>query len=213
MSDENTLAVKIWGPFACFTRPEMKVERVSYDVPPPSAARGMLEAIFWKPEFSWRVRQIEVLRPVKRVSILRNELKRKASSRGDNKDFFADDNRTQRNTLALRDVSYIIRATVKLRPKGKGEHPEKYRAQFRRRVKKGQCYHRPVLGCREFAAQFAPPAGNESPIDLTTDLGRMLFDIDYQDGKKGRGSPRFFNARLEKGVLQVPQDMYKSMEG
>jgi CRISPR-associated protein Cas5d len=212
MNDRNTLAVKVWGPLACFTRPEMKVERVSYDVMTPSAARGILEAIFWKPEFSWRVRSIEVLEPVRRFSVLRNEVKKKASSRSAFKNrFYADENRTQRNTLALRDVAYVIRGSVDLRPSGKDEHPEKYRAQFRRRVSKGQCYHRPCLGCREFAAHFAAPTGDEKPIAFTTDLGRMLFDIRYE-GKKGRGTPVFFNARMENGTLDIPVDLYSQVE-
>jgi CRISPR-associated protein Cas5d len=191
----------------------MKVERVSYDVMTPSAARGILEAIFWKPEFSWRVHAIEVLNPIRRFSLLRNEVKSKASTRNSLKAYYADDDRTQRNTLALRDVAYVIRASVKLRPKGSDEHPEKYRAQFRRRAGKGQCFHRPVLGCREFAAHFALPNGDEQPVDLTTDLGRMLFDVEYEKGNSGRGTPHFFNARIEDGILDVPQELYEKVEG
>src|SRR5437773_1934793 len=108
------LEVKVWGDYACFTRPEMKVERVSYTVMTPSAARGVLEAIFWKPEFSWRVREIEVLKPIRYFSILRNEVQRRASGRSA-EPFYADEDRTQRHTLGLRDVAYVIRADVAVR--------------------------------------------------------------------------------------------------
>ncbi len=207
MSDYPPVAVKVWGEFACFTRPEMKVERVSYDVMTPSAARGVLEAIFWKPEFAWRVLQIEVLRPIRCISLLRNEVKTKIAprtARDPEKTYFADDDRTQRHTLALRDVAYIIRADVDVL---NGEHPAKYRDQFRRRVSRGRCFHRPYLGCREFGAHFAEPTGSDHPIDLSTDLGRMLFDVRYEEGGT-RMDPVFFNARLRGGVLDVPGDLY-----
>lgn len=214
MANHNDhLAVKVWGPMACFTRPEMKVERVSYDVMTPSAARGVLEAIFWKPEFSWRVHRIDVLRPIRRFSILRNEVKNRATVRNDpDNPFYADVDRTQRNTLALRDVAYIIHASFLLRQSGRGEHPQKYRAQFLRRIKRGQCYHRPSLGCREFFAYFGEMADNDSSIDLTTDLGRMLFDIRYEDDRSGRGTPVFFNARIENGTMEVPAELYSQVE-
>jgi len=213
MSRYPPVCVKVWGEFACFTRPEMKVERVSYDVMTPSAARGILEAIFWKPEFTWHVEIIEVLKPIRRISLLRNEVKTKASGRGQSGRYFADDDRTQRHTLALRDVAYVIRASVALRPHGSEVDPAKYRDQFRRRVARGQCYRRPCLGCREFAAEFGEPSGGEQPIDVTTDMGRMLFDIRYTDDESGRGDPVFFNGRLEDGVLNVPQDLYERAGG
>jgi CRISPR-associated protein Cas5d len=212
MSDYPPVAVKVWGEFACFTRPEMKVERVSYDVMTPSAARGVLEAIFWKPEFKWRVRQIEVLRPIRRVSLLRNEVKSKIAprtARDPEKTYFADDDRTQRHTLALRDVAYVIRADVDVL---NGDHPAKYRDQFRRRVGRGQCFHRPYLGCREFVAHFAEPDGAEQPVDLSEDLGRMLFDMRY-GGEGDRIEPVFFNARVEHGVVTVPQELYDRAGG
>ncbi|MFO7955474.1 MAG: type I-C CRISPR-associated protein Cas5c [Candidatus Brocadiia bacterium] len=207
MSDYPPVAVKVWGDFACFTRPEMKVERVSYDVMTPSAARGVLEAIFWKPEFKWRVRQIEVLRPIRRVSLLRNEVKTKIAprtARDPEKTYFADDDRTQRHTLALRDVAYVIRAGVDVLS---DDHPAKYRDQFRRRISRGQCFHRPYLGCREFSAHFAEPAGDEQPVDLSTDLGRMLFDVRYEEDGE-RMEPIFFNARLQDGILEVPGELH-----
>lgn len=211
------LAVKVWGPLACFTRPEMKVERVTYEVMTPSAARGVLEAIFWKPEFRWQVRAIEVLRPIQRQSILRNEVKSKAAVQtvrkwadGDDRGFFADDDRTQRHTLALRDVAYVIRAGIVLRDHADADEA-KYRDQFRRRVARGQCFHRPYLGCREFAADFGEPTGDEQPINRTEDLGRMLLDLRYDDKSGGRTVPTFFPARLERGVLTVPAEAYAAL--
>ncbi len=213
MPDYPALEVKVWGEFACFTRPEMKAERVSYSVMTPSAARGVLEAIFWKPEFSWQVREIWVLRPILHFSILRNEVNSKAvvataqrwAQTGDG--YFAEEDRAQRHTLALRDVAYLIKADVALRDHAT-EDVAKYRDQFRRRVNQGRCYHRPYLGCREFAAAFGPPDGDERPIDFTDDLGLMVFDLDYAADKSGRGAPRFFSARLERGILTVPPDLY-----
>src|SRR5689334_8051532 len=127
--------VRVWGDHACFTRPEMKVERVSYTVMTPSAARGILEAIFWKPEFSWRVREIAVLKPIRYFSILRNEVQSKMSARRD-APFYANEDRTQRHTLGLRDVAYVIRADVAVRAHC-DEDPAKFRDQFRRRVARG----------------------------------------------------------------------------
>ena len=208
--DLAPLAVKVWGEFACFTRPEMKVERVSYAVPTPSAARGVLEAIFWKPQFTWRVQEIWVLKPIRYFSILRNEVNSRASARaaaswaqsGGGYDASAD--RAQRHTLALRDVAYVIRAQIDVKPDVESD-VAKFRDQFRRRVRQGRCYATPYLGCREFAAFFAEPDGTEQPIALTTDLGPMLLDLDYATDGSGRGTPRFFQARLEHGVLRVPQ--------
>jgi CRISPR-associated protein Cas5d len=214
MSEHPVLEVKVWGDFACFTRPEMKVERVSYEVMTPSAARGVLEAIFWKPEFVWQVREIWVLKPIRHFSILRNEVNSKAvvsTARGwaeDDDGFFAEDDRAQRHTLALRDVAYLIKADIALKPHATDD-VAKYRDQFRRRVNRGQCHSVPYLGCREFAAYFGPSDGSEQPIDLTDDLGRMLFDLDYASDGSGRGTPRFFAARLEVGVLRVPAELYR----
>jgi len=203
------LAVRVWGDFACFTRPEMKVERVSYPVMTPSAARGVLEAIFWKPEFTWRVEEVWVLKPIQYFSVLRNEVNSRASEKaaaawpknGGGYDASAD--RAQRHTLALRDVDYVVRAQVELKP-GVADDPAKFRDQFRRRVRDGRCFATPYLGCREFAASFGPAVGGERPIDHSEDLGLMLLDLDYAEDGSGRGAPRFFNARLERGVLRVP---------
>ena len=192
----------------------MKAERVSYPVMTPSAARGLLEAIFWKPEISWQVREIWVLNPIHHFSILRNEVNNKAAPstvRGwarTGGGYFAEEDRAQRHTLGLRDVAYIIKADVVLAPHTTAEDIAKYRDQFRRRVNRGQCYHQPYFGCREFAASFAPPDGTEQPVNLTDALGRMLFYLDYALDKSGRGTPRFFEARLEHGILRVPPDLY-----
>ncbi len=229
--NETPLEVKVWGEFACFTRPEFGVERASYEVMTPSAARGILEAIFWKPEFRWMVREIEVLNPVRHFSILRNEMNSTQSERSarswaaDGGGYYADDDRAQRHTLCLRDVAYVIRANIELKPHA-NDHPAKYRDQFRRRVKRGQCFNQPYLGTREFSAFFGPPSGDEQTIDVSDDLGFMLFDIGFVPDAKGKVSyaghgpegrsivrgdaqPKFFRARLERGVLRVPQEMYE----
>lgn len=211
--DYPPIELKVWGEFACFTRPEFKVERVSYDVMTPSAARGVLEAIFWKPQFSWRIREIRVLRPVRFFSIRRNEVNSRATFRTvqhwakNDGHYYADEDRAQRHTRCLRDVAYVIAADVALKP-GVQEDPAKYRDQFRRRAARGQCHTMPYLGCREFTASFELPDGTERPIDETVDLGRMLFDLDYAADGSGRGTPRFFPARLDRGVLRVPPALY-----
>ena len=220
------LELKVWGKFACFTRPENKVERVSYDVMTPSAARGALEAVLWKPEFDWLVQEIWVLNPIKHFSILRNEVNTLASARAaqswekNGGNFFADADRAQRNALVLRDVAYLIRADIRLRPHA-ADPPKKYKEMFERRVEKGQARHQPYLGTREFSAFFSAPDGAEKPQPITDDLGRMLLDLDFTLTNKGRvtyrqhdengarwvegkATPRFFDAALHKGVLRVP---------
>jgi CRISPR-associated protein Cas5d len=207
MSSSPPVQVKVWGDLACFTRPEMKVERVTYPVMPPSAARGVLEAIFWKPQFQWRVKEIWVLEPIRHISVLRNEINTRQSYRSATAwidaggGFFADQDRAQRHTLALRDVAYIIKADIV--PQEPGDDARaKYRDQFRRRVRRGQCLHRPYLGCREFAADFAEPTAQDVPTLITDDLGLMLGDLVYS--ANGTATPKFFQARLESGVLRVP---------
>ncbi len=212
-SNQTPLEVKLWGEYACFTRPEMKVERVSYPVMTPSAARGVLEAIFWKPEMTWRVEEIRVLRPIQYTSIVRNEITSRQSERtaanwskdGGGFDASNPRNRAQRHTLALRDVAYVVRAIPVLREAGQDDIA-KYRDQFRRRVARGRCFATPYLGCREFSAYFSKPEPEDSPIELTEDLGLMLLDIEYHEGGNGHGKPRFFNALLESGVLRVPKN-------
>jgi len=223
MIDREIVRVKVWGDLACFTRPETKVERLSYPVMTPSAARGILEAILWKPQFRWYVRRIIVLRPIRYVSVRRNEVQDTISHQAvrqwmnDPQSFvpyFADsagregfqgEHRTQRNTLALRDVAYIIEASVE-QPDGfsQPDPPIKYREMFERRVAKGQRFQQPYLGLREYAACFAPPDGTERPADelaaSVVDLGWMLFDIDYSS-KPHR--PLFAPAQLQRGELDV----------
>lgn len=200
--------VKVWGEYACFTRPEFKVERVSYPVMTPSAARGVLESIFWKPEFTWRIRAIKVLNEIQYFSIRRNEVSSRMSAR--NAGMVATDSsvRSQRHTLGLRDVAYVIEADVELRDRSL-HNVAKYRDQFRRRVTKGKCFHRPYLGCREFAAHFGDVSADDTPISADQDLGLMLLDVDYGAGER---QPEFFNARLEAGVLVVPATMLNRKE-
>ena len=176
----------------------------------PSAARGILESILWKPEFTWRVREIAVLKPILPFSILRNEVNSKAVFRTASSwmssgygGYSANEDRAQRHTLAIRDVAYIVKAQITL-SEGVRSHPAKYRDQFRRRVSRGRCFATPYFGCREFAASFGPPDGTERPIDVSIDLGRMLLDITYSRDGSGRGTPVFFEARLDQGLLSVP---------
>lgn len=203
-AQSEKLRLKVWGEYACFTRPEMKAERVSYPVMTPSAARGILEAIFWKPEFQWRVREIWVLKPIRYASLIRNEVATKIPVQNPNP-FFADAVRVQRHTLALRDVAYVIEAEMILQP-GADKGLVAYLDQFRRRVARGRCYMQPYLGCREFTAFFGKPDGIERPIDLTMDLGQMLGEIQYNEQNN---QPVFFSARLEHGILKVPAEIYE----
>ena len=208
------IRLKVWGDYACFTRPEMKVERVSYDVMTPSAARGILEAVHWKPAIRWVIDRIHVLRPIRFETIRRNEVGAKipagsvraAMRRGslEGLQMIAEENRQQRATLALRDVAYVIEAHFEMTEKaGADDNPAKHHDMFRRRAEKGQCFHRPALGYREFVADFewveeVPPV--ELPEEQKNrDLGWMLYDIDFANGRR----PMFFRARLEDGVLDV----------
>jgi CRISPR-associated protein Cas5d len=207
------LELRAWGPLACFTRPETKVERVSYPVMTPSAARGLLEAVFWKPEFRWLVQEIWVLRPIRFLSLLRNEVTARASfhtarSWAPGEGCFAEEERTQRHTLALRDVAYLVRADIELAP-GVREDPARYRDQFRRRIARGACAYSPYLGTRECMASFGGRRQDDHPIPVDRELGRILFDIAYDPAGSGRGTPRFFDARLRHGVLRVPDWLHR----
>ena len=210
MIQESPLRVKVWGEYACFTRPEMKVERVSYPVITPTAARGVLEAIFWKPEFRWHVEELHVLKDVNYFSILRNEVNKRASQQVAAKwsqeggGYSATDDRSQRHTLGLREVAYVIVARQVLRG-DVTDDPAKYRDQFRRRVRDGRCFATPYLGCREFSASFGELDGSEVALSITEDLGPMLLDVAYRSDTSGRELPQFWNARLERGVLHVPR--------
>lgn len=219
--------LEVKGDYACFTRPEMKVERVSYDVITPSAARGIFEAIFWKPAIRWRIRTIEVLNPIKWISVRRNEVGQTASERSDG--IFIEAARQQRAGLFLRDVAYRLHAELEFIPPlkrpdakcpvpealqdgweteelRKDENPGKYNAIFERRARKGQCFNQPYLGCREFSCEFRlvdDLSKEPAPISETRDLGFMLYDLDFQKNLK-EPPPAFFRASMENGVINVP---------
>ncbi|MGE5558349.1 MAG: type I-C CRISPR-associated protein Cas5c [Bacillota bacterium] len=230
--------LEVWGDYACFTRPEMKVERVSYDVMTPSAARAIFESILWKPAIRWNVTKIEVLNPIRWISVRRNEVGKKVSVPtakqmagvlGEPMGIFIEDERQQRAGLFLRDVRYRIHGYFDFIPpeKRKTNHstlPEywadekeqaeterldeteaKYAAMFERRVKKGQCFHRPYLGCREFACNFRlvdPKEEPADPIDETRELGFMLYDMDFERDINDP-APLFFRARIDKGSVNT----------
>ncbi len=210
-SRSPTLRLRARGPLACFTRPELKVERVSYPVMTPSAARGLLEAVLWKPAIRWRVERILVLSEIRFIAFRRNEVSSKAVAPaaavvrdgGIVVPFFADGDRAQRNTLALRDVDYIVEACCEMTDRaGPLDNLTKFVEIFTRRVEKGQSFHQPYFGCREFVADILPAADAPQPFDDSRDLGWMLWDIEYNSG---RNRPLFFNARLERGALHIPE--------
>ena len=209
-----TMEVRVSGDMACWTAPEFKTERVTYPVMTPSASRGILEAVLWKPAIRWWTECIIVLRPIRFISFLRNEVNKKAAApsrkimggAGPPPCLAADDsaNRAQRNTVALYDVDYVIRAYFTLtKSAGSDDNLNKFTEMFKRRLRKGQHFHQPYLGCREFPARVSPADGHPPPVDDTRDLGMMLWDIDYN---KKNNEALFFPARLDNGVLHVPQD-------
>lgn len=216
--------IHVYGSLACFTRPEMKVERMSYPVITPSAARGIFEAILYKPEFYWHIRRIHVLKPIRFISLRRNEVKEKASAirtihgwmkgqsvrpvvvdatpeeAGDDKH-----GRTQRSTVALKDIAYVLDAEIHVRP-GVGVPEAKYLDCFRRRVERGQCFAQPVFGCREFPAYFGPAPENFTPITETRDLGLMVYDVFDLDAPPNAYAPAFitlFHPVMRKGVITL----------
>lgn len=218
MLDDRVVRVKVTGDYACFTRPDLKVERMTYPCMTPSAARGVLDSILWKPEFQWYVRRILVLNPVRFMSIKRNEIKTKQSLSPIVIDEVMETtgkpkHRVQRNSVILRDVAYIIEASIFMKNAADKRKYEKYVAMtekqegmFPRRVRKGQCWRRPYLGTREFSAEFMQPDENEQPIQETIPIGSMLFDIFYDD--TGKPQPLFFEAAIHNGVLncEVPEN-------
>lgn len=209
----NTFCLEVSGPFACFTRPEMKVERVSYDVITPSAARSVFEAILWKPQIRWRITRIEVLNPIRWINLRRNEVGAVVSTRNvqqamnagsGNLGLYIEDERQQRAGLFLRDVAYRLHAELILSPKA-NDPLVKYTEMFARRAAKGQCVNQPYLGCREFAADFrlvADLATERSAIDETRDLGWMLHDLDFTNPSDPQ--PCFFRAEMNSGAIVVP---------
>lgn len=220
---DKEFCLEVWGPIACFTRPELKVERVSYDVITPSAARAIFEAIFWKPAIHWQVTKIEVLNNIKWTSVRRNEVGAVASKNP----IFIEEKRQQKNTLMLQDVRYRIWAKLIFIPRWKrketvnptidaeesdflrkDENPGKYNAMFERRASKGQCFTQPYLGTRECSCSFrlVNPEKDEldSPINENRDLGIMLYDMDFDADIKNPPA-LFYRAKMENGIIDVPQ--------
>lgn len=219
------ICIEVWGEYACFTRPEMKVERVSYDVMTPSAARGLIESIYWHPGIRWVVDRIHVTTPIRFTNVRRNEVKSTVSAskvktvmeRGRGELYLATpQDIQQRASLLLRDVRYIIEAHFDMVSENlsAGDNPGKFQDIATRRIAKGQFYHQPYLGCREFPAHFAPCQTIPTcPEELRgeRDLGYMLYDMDYTDPENIR--PLFFRAVLRDGVLHVPSRDSEEVRG
>lgn len=205
------IQLEVWGPYALFSRPEMHVERVSYDVPTPSAARGMVEAIYYHPGLQWHIRRIYVLNPIRFTNIRRNEVKGKIlrddvynAIQGGKAPFLATSQQiAQRAAMVLQDVHYVIEAEFTMTDRAApGDNPGKFQDIVTRRMAKGQCYHTPYFGCREFPAAFRAWQGGAIPsISTSCDLGFMLYDLDYSDPENI--TPTYFRAKLEHGVLDT----------
>ena len=210
-----SVQLEVWGDYALFTRPEMKVERVSYDVMTPSAARGILEAILWHPGLKWVIDRIHVCAPIRFANIRRNEVKATISARtvravmekgGEAPYLSTEENIQQRAAMVLRDVHYVIDAHFEITGRASpGDNPGKFQDMMTRRMERGQCYHTPYFGVREFPVRFAPcldvpPCPDE--LQGERDLGYMLWDMDYSDPENIQ--PLFFRAVMIDGVLQVP---------
>ena len=206
------IRLEVWGAYACFSRPELKVERVSYDVMTPSAARGLVEAIYYHPGLRWIIDKIYVLSPIRFTNIRRNEVKSKVVSsaakgvmQGNGKPLYlaASQDIQQRAAMVLQDVHYVIEAHFEMTDKASpSDNPGKFQDIIRRRMEKGQCFHQPYFGCREFPAHFRSWEGATVPaIGETRDLGLMLYDMDYAD--PANITPIFFQAKLEQGVLSL----------
>ncbi|MDR3619244.1 MAG: type I-C CRISPR-associated protein Cas5c [Paludisphaera borealis] len=208
-----SIKLHVWGDFACFTRPEMKVERVSYDVISPSAARSLVEAVYWKPQIRWQVTSLHVIKPIRFTSLRRNEVASKAPSGSIAKamkngrgslGLYIEDDRQQRAATILRDVSYVIEARFDIL--SGEENVAKHLDQFNRRARDGRCFQRPYLGCREFAADFALVEDDHAMPSVDPelmgerDLGYMLHDIDFAHDM----TPHFFRAVMRDGVIEVP---------
>lgn len=205
--------VKVWGEYALFSRPEMKVERCSYDVITPSAARGILEAIYWHPGMKWAIDKIYVQKPVQFTSIRRNEVKSKISSNnvlpvynGADKPLYISTKSdiVQRASLLLRDVSYVIEAHFEMTEKAvESDNPGKFKDIIMRRLKRGECYHTPYFGCREFPANFCLCEDEkiETAYSGEKDLGFMLYDMDFSD--LDNIQPMFFRALMKDGVINL----------
>jgi CRISPR-associated protein Cas5d len=211
MSKIASFSVRVQGDYGCFTRPEFKTERVSYLVPTPSAARGVLEAVLWKPAIRWEVRRILMLREPRLIQMKRNEVERKISTDSAKSarksgtlldDYFAEEDRSQRNTVALAGVDFAVDAEMHWTARrGEADNPQKFVEMFERRLAKGQSHMQPYLGCREFPACVQEYSGDPKPIDQSQDLGVMLHDIIFAPGGN---RAVFFLAHMHNGVIQVP---------
>lgn len=218
-----SISVEVWGDYACFSRPELKTERVSYDVMTPSAARGLLDAIYWHPGMRWVVDRIHVCAPIRFTNIRRNEVKDIISARnakaamesGEEIYLATSESIQQRAAMVLRDVRYVIDAHFEMTARATPtDNPGKFQDIMRRRVEKGQFYHQPCFGVREFPAQFKPcEVLPPCPEELAgeKDLGWMLLDLDYSD--RENITPRFFRAVLRDGVLEVPPMYSQEVRG
>ena len=206
------IQLEVWGAYALFSRPELKVERVSYDVPTPSAARGIVESVYYHPGLRWYIDRIHVLNPIRFVSIRRNEVTDKISGRnvrqaaqggGQPLYLVTSQKIVQRSSLLLQDVHYVIEAHFEMTDKAApSDNPGKFQDIVTRRMERGQCFHTPYFGCREFPVSFRRWQGGPIPtIDETRDLGLMLYDFDYSD--PAAITPTYFRARLEHGVLNT----------
>lgn len=209
---QKGFCLEVWGDYACFTRPEFKVERVSYDVITPSAARAIFESIFWKPAIKWVVTRIEVMNPIKWINIRRNEVGALAGKTP----IMIEDKRQQKNSVILKDVKYRIWAKMEFLPREEiiragyecrdDETPGKYLAMFERRAGKGQCFNQPYLGCREFSAAFRlinDYENMDAPISETKDMQYMLYDMDFKNCLE-MPKPMFFRANMINGTINVP---------
>ena len=210
------IQLEVWGPYALFTRGEMKVERVSYDVPTPSAARGIVESLYYHPGIRWHIRRIYVLNPIEFTTIRRNEVKSKilggtamriAQGKEDEPYLVTTKQIVQRASMVLTNVHYVIEAEFEMLPEkaAPGDNPGKFQDIVKRRLERGQCYSMPYFGTREFPAQFRrctmlPPCPEE--LLGMRDLGWMLWDMDYGDPQDIR--PRFFRAVMTDGIVTVP---------
>lgn len=206
-----SIKIEVWGDYACFTRPEMKAERVSYDVMTPSAAVGILEAIYWHPGLRYQINKIHVLKPIQFTNIRRNELKSVASASATLSAFrkgkpiacYASEDRQQRASLILKDVHYVIEASISLTEEAApGDNLAKFYEILRRRARKGQCFSQPYFGCREFAAHFREWEGEDIPsIPVSRDLNFMLYSMNYSNPENIK--PEFFRATLINGVMDL----------
>ena len=206
------IQLEVWGPYALFSRPELKVERVSYDVPTPSAARGLVEAIYYHPGLKWHIRRIYVLNDIRFTNVRRNEVKSKilasdirgAMQGGDKPLYIATSQQiAQRASMILRDVHYVIEAEFTMTERANSsDNPGKFQDIVTRRMAKGQCFHTPYFGCREFPAHFRAWPGGPIPTNgETRDLGLMLYDFDYSDPQSI--TPLYFRAQMVNGVIDT----------